>query len=147
MLIAQSFFVFPMIFTPFVAEMWEKKDYAGIQRTCYIASLLMLLTLPVFILVGIYFASDIITLLFDKKFIDAAPAVTILWSGMVFFSIAAFNINALNSGGKQKSVAYMVADCVLVNLFLNVTLIPKYNYIDAASATAITYLIIAIGAF
>ena len=145
MQIAQSFFVFPVIFTPFVAEMWQKKDYTGIRRTCYIGSLLMLLTLPVFILVGVYFAPDIITILFDKKFIAVAPAVTILWGGMVFFSIASFNINALNSGGKQKRAAYMVAACVIINFILNVILIPKFSYTGAALATAITYVIMALG--
>lgn len=144
MQIAQSFFVFPAIFTPFVAEMWQTNNYAGIRRTCFIASLLMLLTLPIFLLVGLHFGADIIALLFDKKFIAAAPAVTILWSGMVFFSIATFNINALNSGGKQKTVAYMVVTCVLINFILNVILIPKFDYIGAALATAITYLLMAI---
>ena len=60
MQIAQSFFVFPAIFTPFVAEMWQKKDYSGIKRSCYLADFIMLLTLPVFILAGLYFAPDII---------------------------------------------------------------------------------------
>ena len=144
MQIAQGFFVFPAIFTPFVAEMWQKKDYPGIKRTCYIGSLLMLLTLPVFILTGIYFAPDVIRILFDEKYIAAAPAVTILWSGMVFFSIASFNINALNSGGSQKIVAYMVGLCVLINFILNVILIPQFNYTGAALATAITYVIMAL---
>ena len=84
--------------------------------------------------------------MFDKEFIEAAPAVTILWSGMVFFSIASFNINALNSGGKQKYVVYMASGCVIINFVLNVILIPKINYIRAALATAITYVIMAIGA-
>lgn len=144
MQIAQSFFVFPVIFTPFVTEMWLKEDYAGIRRTCYIGSLLILLTLPVFILTGVYFAPDIITLLFDEKYIAAAPAVTILWCGMVFFSIASFNINALNSGGSQKSVAYMVVACVVINFILNIILIPKWGYTGAAIATAATYVIMAV---
>ena len=144
MQIAQSFFVFPAIFTPFVAEMWQKKDYVGIKRSCYLANLLMLSTLPIFILTGIYFASDIIALLFDEKYIAVAPAVTILWGGMVFFSIASFNINALNSGNKQKNAAYMVASCVIINFVLNIILIPKFDYIGAALATAITYLLMAL---
>lgn len=143
MQIAQSFFVFPVIFTPFVAEMWQRKDYTGIRRTCLIGSLLMLLTLPVFLLAGTYFASDIISILFDKKYIAAAPAVTILWCGMVFFSIASFNITTLNSGGKQKNAACMVLACAVVNLSLNIIMIPQFNYIGAALATAITYLIMA----
>ncbi len=117
---------------------------AHIRRTCYIGSLLMLLTLPVFILTGVYFAPDIITLLFDEKYVTVAPAVTILWGGMVFFSIASFNINALNSGNKQKIIAYMVASCVIINFVLNFILIPKWGYIGAAFATAITYLLMAL---
>ncbi len=145
MQIVQSFFVFPIIFTPFVSEMWQKKDYAGIRQACCTGSLLMLLTLPVFVLTGIYFAVDIVKLLFEEKFIAAAPAVTILWSGMVFFSIASFNINALKSGGRQKNVAYMVIACVIINFVLNIMLIPRWGYIGAAAATAITYVIMALG--
>jgi O-antigen/teichoic acid export membrane protein len=143
MQIAQSFFVFPAIFTPFVAEMWQKKDYSGIKRSCYLADFIMLLTLPVFILAGLYFAPDIIRILFNEKGIEAAPAVTILWCGMVFFSIASFNITALNSGGRQKNAAYIVLVCVFVNFVLNVILIPYFDYIGAALATATTYLIMA----
>jgi O-antigen/teichoic acid export membrane protein len=147
MQIAQSFFVFPAIFTPFVSEMWHNKDYKGIRRTCIAGSFAMLMTLPVFLVAGLYFASDIISLLFAAKYKDAAPAVTILWCGMVFFSIASFNINALNSGFQQKKVAYMAIVCTVVNLVLNFILIPKFSYIGAALATAITYLILAFGAF
>ncbi|MDD5598091.1 MAG: flippase [Victivallaceae bacterium] len=146
MQIAQSFFVFPAVFTPFAAEMWEKKDYAGIRKTCCIGSLLMLLTLPVFVWGGVCFAPDIITLLFDGKYAAAAPAVTILWAGMVFFSIATFNISALNSGGRQQRAAFLVIGCVIVNFILNTVLIPEYGYIGAALATAATYMIMALGA-
>ena len=145
MQIALIFLIFPAIFTPFVSEMWQKKDYAGIRRTCIIGSLLMLLTLPVFFFAGMYFAPDIITIMFDKKFIAAAPAVTVLCCGMVFFSIASFNITALNSGGMQKNVAYMTSVCVFINLILNIVLIPKFNFTGAALATAITYVIMANG--
>ena len=81
--------------------------------------------------------------LFNEKGIEAAPAVTILWCGMVFFSIASFNITALNSGGRQKNAAYIVLVCVFVNFVLNVILIPYFDYIGAALATATTYLIMA----
>lgn len=147
MQVAQSIMVFPVIFTPFVAEMWGEKNYAGIRRTCCIGSLLMLLTLPAFILAGIYSAPDIITFLFGAEYIAAAPAVTVLWSGMVFFSIAMFNINALNSGGQQKNAAFLVTGCVAINFVLNVILIPKYSYVGAALATAASYFLMAGWAF
>lgn len=146
MQIAQSFFVFPAIFTPYVAEMWQQHNYSGIRRTCLIGSGVMLLTLPVFVLGGYYFATDLVVLLFPKKFIGAAPAVTILWSGMVFFSIARFNINALNAESKQKNVAYMVISCVVLNFILNTILISLYGFIGAALATTITYFVLALGA-
>jgi O-antigen/teichoic acid export membrane protein len=144
MRIAQSLFVFPLIFTPYVTEMWKKKDYSGIKRSCYIGSAIMLSTLPVFIFVGYYFAPDIITFMFDKESIAAASSVTVLWVGMVFHSIAGFNMNALNAGGSQKTVAGMVCACVVVNFTLNVILIPQYSYFGAALATATTYILMAL---
>jgi O-antigen/teichoic acid export membrane protein len=145
MQIAQSFFVFPMVFTPFVSEMSHKKDYTAIRKSCYSADLLMLLTLPVFLLAGIYLAPDIITILFTAKYASAAPAVTILWCGMVFFSIASFNIRALNSGNQQKLAACLVILCVIINFVLNVIMIPKLDYFGAAGATAVSYFIMAAG--
>jgi len=64
---------------------------------------------------------------------------------MVFFSIASFNISALNSGGNQKNAAYMVVACVVINFVLNVILIPQWGYLGAAIATAASYIIMALG--
>ena len=144
MQILQVFFVFPMIFTPFVSEMWQKKDYKEIKYSCLYANLLMLFTLPLFLLTGIYFAEDIVKLLFDAKYSSAAPAVTILWCGMVFFSIANFNIRVLNSGGKTKNATVIIIICLLINFTLNVILIPRFNYKGAALATAITYMVLSL---
>lgn len=144
MQIAQSFFVFPAIFTPIVAEMCQKKDYRGIRKSCLITSAGMLITLPVFIICGIYFGESIIKFLFETKSSGAAPAVTILWAGMVFFSIASFNINAMNAGGQQKTAAVIVISCVLINFILNIVLISNSDFVGAALATAITYLIMAL---
>ncbi|QSH41007.1 oligosaccharide flippase family protein [Lentisphaerota bacterium ZTH] len=145
MQIVQGFFIFPAIFTPYVAEMWHHENYIGVKRSCLTGSLIMLLTLPVFLLIGLRFGPDIISILFDKKYVGAAPAVTILWCGMVFFSIASLNINALNSGYNQRMVAVMVVSCVIVNLILNIIFIPLFGVAGAALATTATYLIMAAG--
>ncbi len=144
MQIAQSFFVFPAILIPFVAEMHHNGNIRGIKKACIAGNILMLLTLPFFLLVGHFFAEDIITLLFSSKSVAAAPAVTILWSGMVFFSMANLNLAVMNSSGKQKTAAFMIFGCVIVNFVLNVIFIPHFDFIGAALATAITYLIMAI---
>ncbi len=144
MRIAQSLFVFPLIFTPFVTEMWKKKDYKGIQRSCYIGSAVMLSILPVLVVIGYYFGPLIIRIMFDEESVVAASSVTVLWAGMVFNAIAGFNMNALNAGGSQKKVALMVCCCVIVNFSLNVILIPQYSYLGAAWATAVTYFIMAL---
>ncbi len=63
---------------------------------------------------------------------------------MVFFSIANFNINAMNSGGQQKAAAVIIVLCLLNNLVLNIILISASSYTGAALATAATYLIMAL---
>jgi O-antigen/teichoic acid export membrane protein len=144
MQIAQSFFVFPAVFTPYATEMWHHGDYRGLKRSCIMGNLLMLATLPFFIIAGHYGGAFIIRLLFSAEYEAAAPAVTILWCGMVFFAMAGFNMNVLNCSGRQRLAALMIIACIIVNFILNVIFIPGFDYVGAALATAITYLIMAL---
>jgi O-antigen/teichoic acid export membrane protein len=97
----------------------------------------MLLMLPFLVFAGIFGGKFIITLLFSEKFTDAAPVMTVLWAGMVFFSIAGFNMTVLNSAGKQKKVALMVCGGCLMSIVLNCALIPFFGAIGAATVNLI----------
>lgn len=144
MQIAQCLMIFPVVFTPIAAEMWAKGDRRGILKIWEKVTLLMLLVLPFLVLTGVFGGKFIITLLFSEKFVSAAPVMTVLWAGMVFFSIAGFNMTVLNSAGKQKKVALMVCGGCLMSIALNCALIPFFGALGASIANLIVYLVLAV---
>jgi len=142
MQIAQSILIFPAIFTPIVSEMWHQKNIAGIRNICRITTLALLIVFPFVLLFGYFISDNVITLLFAKKFIAAAPALTILLGGMIFFTLGAFFMNTLNACEAQKIVAIIIISAALLNVLLNFILIPPLGIVGAATATAGSYLLI-----
>ena len=99
--------------------------------------------LPLLIIVGIFGGEFIITLMFSEKFIAAAPVMTVLWVGMIFFSIAGFNMAILNSAGRQKIVALTICVGCLTSVILNFVFIPFLGALGASIANLATYVFLA----
>ena len=144
MQIVQGLMVFPVVFTPIAAEMWGKGDHHGILRIWKKVTSFMLLMLPFLIIVGIFGGKFIIAMMFSKKFIAAAPVMTVLWVGMIFFSVVGFNMAILNSAGRQKIVALTICGGCLSSMILNFVLIPFFGALGAAIANLLTYTFLAI---
>ncbi|MDD3703969.1 MAG: oligosaccharide flippase family protein [Victivallaceae bacterium] len=144
MQIVQGLMVFPVVFTPIAAEMWGKGDRHGILQIWKKVTLFMLLMLPFLIIVGIFGGEFIIAMMFSKKFITAAPVMTVLWVGMIFFSVARFNMAILNSAGRQKIVALTICGGCLCSIILNFVFIPFFGALGAAIANMLTYTFLAI---
>ncbi|MHA1291724.1 MAG: flippase [Promethearchaeota archaeon] len=89
----------------------------------------------------------IIPIIWGQEFIPAIPALQILiWSGaLVFLSGVAGNV--LIAIDKQKINAYICFWCLVINIILNLILIPKFSYIGAAIAILIAEFMITLLAF
>ncbi len=135
--------VLPGVFVPIAAEMWSRGHARELRTQCRWMSLALLGLLPILLLAGLFCGKFVIRLLFSEEFVQASGAVTILWLGMVFYTIAQLHFNALNAGGRTKSVALLTACGALLNIALNVCLIPLWGIEGAASATGLTYAFIA----
>ena len=81
--------------------------------------------------------------MFSEKFIAAAPVMTVLWVGMIFFSIAGFNMAILNSAGRQKIVALTICVGCLTSVILNFVFIPFLGALGASIANLATYVFLA----
>ena len=145
--IAYSLMVLPILLTPTVSIMWAEKDYKKIKRITFYIICFCLAMFPVALLVGVFWAKDIISVLFPEKaeqYVGGATALAWLWAGMIFFAIGNVCTRTLNAGHAHRSVAGMVIFCVIVNLILNILLIPNHGPSGAAAATASTYVLLAI---
>lgn len=145
--IIQSLLVLPFVFMPIASEMWQQKRYAEIRKIFHVANLLMLMAAPSVWLLSELLGGWIICILFDSVFLAAKPALVILSTGSLFLGIGQFNLNLLNSSNRQKAGAAIVIGGIVLNLILNLGLIPRFGIIGAAFATSGAYLLIAIASF
>ena len=99
--------------------------------------------LPVVIILGM-FPSEIINLMFGSKFLQASNTLTILSFSMFFGVLYSFNIFIMSGLKMLKEKTYIMIFGILVNVFLNFSLIPRLNIEGAAVATLVTFFMMMI---
>jgi O-antigen/teichoic acid export membrane protein len=75
--------------------------------------------------------------LFGPHFVDAYPVMFVIVIGYLFRSAMGPVEQLLNMLGQQKLCAAVLVATVILNLALNIALVPVYGLIGAASATAL----------
>ncbi|MBI2134224.1 flippase [Candidatus Woesearchaeota archaeon] len=112
-------------------------------RELYKKAFNYLLILAIPIATGITLLSDrIVSLIYSGKFAEAAPALQILiWAEAIIFvsAISGYLLNAIN---KQLTFTIITGLAAILNIIINLILIPKYSYLGAAIATVATELIV-----
>jgi O-antigen/teichoic acid export membrane protein len=108
---------------------------AIIKRFYEIAFLFMIIGLGI-----VYFSEEMIRLLTTKAYYPSMYVVPIY---VYFYLFAIISILAMNQISFSKKMAYLlpISICgVIINMILNITLIPRYGAIGAAGAIAISAL-------
>jgi len=85
------------------------------------------------------FSKDIINVIFGTEFQSAAPVLTIyIWAGVaVFLGVASSQYLITENYTKLSFFRSLIG--MVINVILNLVLIPKYGIIGAAYATLISY--------
>jgi O-antigen/teichoic acid export membrane protein len=87
-------------------------------------------------------ADKIILFVFGEMFVNSIISLQILiWTIVITFAGAAF-IKLLESTNKQRVVTKVSLICVVVNISLNLLLIPCFSYIGSSIATVVTELVL-----
>ena len=129
--------VFPM-FCIFVHKLKNEKEIY--KRTI---KHLLVIFIPIAV-GGTLLAEKIILFLYKEPFIDSAIVLKILiWAIIVqaIYISGGYLLTALN---KQKLLAISSAFAVLINVVLNLILIPKYSYVGAAVSNVLTLIFLVI---
>ena len=101
----------------------------------------LILMLP--IIISIFFISQkIINLVYGLDYSDSVIALQILIWALLFNSISSIQSSTLIAVNKQKLNAISIGICCLINIILNLLLIPEYSYIGAALATLVCVIIL-----
>lgn len=117
---------------------WDKLGYSFFK-------LLIIIALPILFFLFNY-SKEVIDFVYGKSnYTEAAPLLKI-FAVVIFirYSVEPLALT-LTTSNRQKSRMIVVASCALINLSLNLILIPQYNTKGAAYAALISTLLLGIG--
>ena len=101
---------------------------------------LFLIAVPIAVITTLL-AKDIILLIYKDQFLPSVSALQILIWVSIFIFVNYLMGYLLSSIGKQRLFTYSTGICCVINIILNIILIPKYSYIGAGIATVLTEII------
>jgi O-antigen/teichoic acid export membrane protein len=90
----------------------------------------------------IVLANKFILLIFGPAYTNSTIALQILVWTMVFTFAGASFVQLFMATNRQLFITKISLICVVINLILNLTLIPKFSYVGASFATVITEIIL-----
>jgi len=132
---------FGQIFYPIISEMLGKKEYSQISSIFEtIIRWIFILTFPVFLLV-VLFPKDILKILFGKEYMTGFIALVILISAYFIDVITGPALQTLKAFKKTRFIFNLNLVIVLLNLILNILLIPAFGLEGAALATAVSIVL------
>jgi len=131
---------FKYIFLPTVSEHFARKDTSGLELLFKATSKwIFLVVLPLFILIML-FPRELITLLYGSEYAAGYLALIILSLGIAMNDFSGTAGNILVGGGHTKLNLICEIIAAVMNIVLNIILIPRYGIVGAATATGISYM-------
>jgi O-antigen/teichoic acid export membrane protein len=132
------FTAFTLLFTPAAARLFARGDRRGINDLYWRTAIwVAVFSFPIFLLT-FSLAEPITVLLFEDRYRDSAVYLAILSFGMYFNAALGFNGLTLKVIGRVRYVVILNVAAGVLNILLNVLLIPPYGALGAAVATGVT---------
>ncbi len=128
-----------IIFIGSASEQWSKNNPEAITEMASRATRFTL-AFTVLLIIGLAaLSTEFMTLYFGSEFADAALPLLILLPGVLGFAVAR-PIFAIGQGkGALRILIVATGSAAVINLLLNIVLIPQYGMVGAAVATSIGY--------
>ncbi len=98
-------------------------------------------TLPLFLVIAL-FPEMTLLITFGEEYLPGAASLSVLSVGFLVHATAGPTSNILTSTGETRLLLYNSIATAVLNLLLNVLLIPQYSYLGAAIATVCSYLLL-----
>ncbi|MDD2696654.1 MAG: flippase [Candidatus Pacebacteria bacterium] len=138
--------VIGIVFYPIIANAYKKKE--NFQKIVDLFFLLLVsVALPIAV-GGFLLAKDIIIFLYSDEYLPSVLAFKMLTLTSSFIMLSLFINYLLITTGRQKDFSFITGLTALLNVFLNLVLIPRYSLYGAAGATLISYtLLLLLGFF
>jgi len=132
---------FALLFTPAAARMFARNDREGINGLYWQTAIwIAVLSFPIFALT-FSLAGPLTVLLFGARYEESATFLALLSLGYYFNAALGFNGLTLKVFGRLRYVVSINLVAALVNIGLNLVLIPRYGPLGAAIGTCSTLLL------
>ncbi len=129
------------LFMPVISELHAEGDREGMAITYQVVSKwVFVATLPPFLAL-ITFPGVIVGMTFGDAYVAGAGALAVLAVGFFSHAVSGPAGNTLTAAGETRLVMYDNTLVALVNVVLNLLLIPRYSFLGAAVATTGGYLL------
>lgn len=124
-----------------ISEKFNLKDYLGLKRTINKATqFTIILTLPIALL--LIFCSSFFLSFFGEEFIQGKRALILITLGALYNAMTGNVDQVLNMTGNEIIVRNIMFIGFLVNVILNLILIPLYGYEGAAFSSLLVNIIV-----
>lgn len=148
MIIAPQLFLY--LFLPIITKEYARNNHYLIKESSQqVGKWIFMLNLPILIII-LMFPGTIINVLFGPNYLSAQWPLRFLGIGMLFYSIFSVSDNLLSMIGKSKTIMYNMIITVIINIALDVILIPmpslfgldnSQGLVGASIATMVSYII------
>ena len=129
-------FALLLIYTPIVTALYSQNLMADLRRSYIIVTKwIALVTMPMFLVLCLY-PEYVLNLLFGPTYTAAAPALRLLSIGFIIDTLPGPNLATLIALGESRFIMWTTLAAALVNIILNIALIPPLGIVGAAIASA-----------
>ena len=133
------------VVTPLISEAFAREQHERVTRLVRGAMTYAMLTAVPPALVLILFPKFVIVTVFGAKFAPAAPSLMLLAIGQTVASLSIPLQSLLTMGGRERQFAALCMITFVFHAAVNFVAIPLAGATGAAAATALAYIVIALG--
>jgi len=132
---------FSMLFTPTASRLFAKQDFAGINELYWRTAVwLAVLSFPVFVMT-FSISQPLTVFLYGERYARSGLILALLSLGYYFNAALGFNGLTLKVMGKLAYVVKINIAATVVNVLINLLLIPRFGALGAAIGTATTMVL------
>ena len=138
-----AFFYVPLsaVLFPAMVKSYENNKVPEVKTyLSYSLKFFLLLAIPSFFGLSVLSKSLLVTLA-TSEFVEAYMVVSIVALATLLFHCSSFNTNVLNLFKETKKVGIVFGASALINVVLNIILVPLMGIMGAAVATLVTFMI------
>ena len=129
------------IFFPVITEFLGRNDHEGITKASSTFFRWIALSTPLVMLMILVFPVDIITIVYGTGYTDGAMPLVYYSIGLFIYSFMTPIVSILIAQKKQMAIVKITVVNTLLNVVLNLALIPRYGMTGAAAATMVSLIV------